>query len=638
MAQVNVELLDQVLTETERQNKYLTRLPKDWDFPLFSGKRAVESQRKSGYKSTAHAAREIIDNAIEAGAKNIWVCLERIGEQGREKGERKNKVVAVAFIDDGPGMIPEMIRFALSWGGGTHFDKPSFIGKFGFGLPNSSINQTRCVEVFSRTSANDPWVSVTLDLDSYSEYDKITIPEPIEAALPTFVVDSLKHRKVQLDHGTIVVWHKPDRLQPSTAEALKERLREDFGVAYRGLLDKCAIFIEETQVQKTDPLFLTPDARYYVPEAEGGAICSLDLNIPVALWRDESIGGLRLEHLDTQENAAQASAQGAHLGSIHVRVARFRPGFNAAKAKDGIYTLLDADSPKRNVISRTQKGISFVRAGREIDVHHRFPLGDSALTRGVGNWPVMNNYANFWGLEIHFTPELDDAFGVGNDKQSVSPIDDFWRVLASNRVDTYIREEQRFQAYEREKAAKERMRAEVENPDATNSAAMALQQAEEILPKLPVNEEARAEAKKTLEKVAEEMQKETRLPPAEVLSAIEEQAKAKRYRIAFDDNPHGAFMVPSFGNGLQVIATLNRAHAFYKHGYSEVLTSGNIRSRQVLDMLLLIIAKEELEAEGQRRALLKDIREHQWSRLLEASLSILDDVEHSDEDEDDGED
>ena len=74
-------------------------------------------------------------------------------------------VTSVAFIDNGAGMLPKMARFALSWGGGTHFEDPDFIGKFGFGLPNASINQTRKVEVYTRTGKNEPIVKAWLNLD-----------------------------------------------------------------------------------------------------------------------------------------------------------------------------------------------------------------------------------------------------------------------------------------------------------------------------------------------------------------------------------------------------------------------------------------------------------------------------------------
>ena len=47
-------------------------------------------------------------------------------------------------------MLPVMARYALSWGAGTHFDELGTIGKFGFGLPNASINQTTRVEVYTK--------------------------------------------------------------------------------------------------------------------------------------------------------------------------------------------------------------------------------------------------------------------------------------------------------------------------------------------------------------------------------------------------------------------------------------------------------------------------------------------------------
>lgn len=146
-----------LLTELQRQDAVLAELDDKYEFPLFNGRRAVESQRKSAYKNTPRAAREIVDNAVEAGAKHVWVAFRRKAESERAKGQWKDAVSAIAFIDDGPGMRPQMARFALTWGGGTRFDNPTGIGRFGFGLPNSSINQTRITELYTRTSADEPW-------------------------------------------------------------------------------------------------------------------------------------------------------------------------------------------------------------------------------------------------------------------------------------------------------------------------------------------------------------------------------------------------------------------------------------------------------------------------------------------------
>src|SRR6516225_612458 len=88
-----------LLTEIERQEAVLAELPEDYEFPLFDGRQAIESQRKSGYKNTPRAAREIIDNAFEAGAKHVWVAFRRISESERGKHERRDAISAIAFID-----------------------------------------------------------------------------------------------------------------------------------------------------------------------------------------------------------------------------------------------------------------------------------------------------------------------------------------------------------------------------------------------------------------------------------------------------------------------------------------------------------------------------------------------------------
>ena len=102
---------DTLLNELERQEKYLAELPPDFTFPLFNTKRALDSQRQNGYRNTAVAAREIVDNALEAKATKVHVIFETTVNSTRPV------VSSVAFIDDGAGMLPSMARFALSWGG-----------------------------------------------------------------------------------------------------------------------------------------------------------------------------------------------------------------------------------------------------------------------------------------------------------------------------------------------------------------------------------------------------------------------------------------------------------------------------------------------------------------------------------------
>src|SRR4051794_40357956 len=100
---LEAEAMDQkLLTEVQRQEAVLADLPENYEFPLFDGRQAVESQRKTPYKNPARAPREIVDNAYESGAKNVWIAFRRPADSERSKGQWKETVSAIAFIDDGP--------------------------------------------------------------------------------------------------------------------------------------------------------------------------------------------------------------------------------------------------------------------------------------------------------------------------------------------------------------------------------------------------------------------------------------------------------------------------------------------------------------------------------------------------------
>src|SRR4051812_46698253 len=226
----NANALD---AEVARQEKYLAQLPGNFDFPLFNSKHAIESQRRSGYRNTSSAAREIVDNAIEAKASQIDVFFD---QAKRGKGKKDGEAVSsVAFLDNGSGMSDKMARYALSWGAGTHFDELGTIGKFGFGLPNASINQTRRVEVYTKRRTDSQITKGWLDINSVQAHGLTTIEEPVAAELPEFVQRYLKDNGLTFEHGAVVVWVMPDRLSYRKATTLKEHLLDDFGVTYRYL-------------------------------------------------------------------------------------------------------------------------------------------------------------------------------------------------------------------------------------------------------------------------------------------------------------------------------------------------------------------------------------------------------------------
>jgi hypothetical protein len=100
---------DHLLTELERQKKYLSHLPKNFQFLIFNARTALESQHESGYKHTAAAGREIIDNDYESGADEVNVVLETYQKPGF-----KEKISTVGYIDNGSGIVPDIARYALT--------------------------------------------------------------------------------------------------------------------------------------------------------------------------------------------------------------------------------------------------------------------------------------------------------------------------------------------------------------------------------------------------------------------------------------------------------------------------------------------------------------------------------------------
>ena len=75
---------------------------------------AVKAMRDSGYKNTAYALAELIDNSVQAHATSVEViCIEEY----RQVNERtRRRVRAIGILDNGEGMTPETLRLALQFG------------------------------------------------------------------------------------------------------------------------------------------------------------------------------------------------------------------------------------------------------------------------------------------------------------------------------------------------------------------------------------------------------------------------------------------------------------------------------------------------------------------------------------------
>ena len=87
---------------------------------------------------------EIIDNSIEAEAKNVELI---VFDELNQKGIRKIKKIVI--LDDGIGMDEAILATSLQFGNGSRLKSRKSLGRFGIGLPNSSVSQCNRVDVYS---------------------------------------------------------------------------------------------------------------------------------------------------------------------------------------------------------------------------------------------------------------------------------------------------------------------------------------------------------------------------------------------------------------------------------------------------------------------------------------------------------
>ncbi len=608
---------DRLLSEIERQKKYLAELPEDFTFPLFNTRRALESQRQNGYRNTAVAARELVDNAFEAGASKVHVIFET-----KQNGSRE-VVSSIAFIDNGAGMLPKMARFALSWGGGTHFEDPDFIGKFGFGLPNASINQTKLVEVYTRTSKKEQITRARLNLEDYNDYRQQSVPEPTAGDVPEFVKRYLKKAGLTFDHGTVVVWVNPDRISYKTSRTLAEHMIDDFGVTYRYLLDDRELKVAGTAVTPVDPLFLDPRGRYYLSAEKGGAVeVEGGKTITAKYFRDEVTGSYHLEKVTDLSQVDLNDENLIAVSTIHIRVARFPYGFAAG----GRYASeFPEESRRRFEIRQSRRGMSFVRAGREIETLDAFPRSARDRANGLGNWPHLQSYAYHWAIEVKFGPEFDEVFGITNDKQRVRPIEDFWRLLAGDGIDALLQRENRWQMDTRSVEEQKRQAAKAKASETQTAAESAVAAVPVITGRrVTVPNRSKQEARENAESEAKKRAAVSDGDLEKIRKDLEEEAKRRPFMVDFADEPNGAFYT-ALWNGSQLKVFINRLHPFYTLCYGELVNLvGGYKAKQALDVLLMTLAKAELEIDEPTAAQqYRYLREQVWSPFLVYALNNL---------------
>lgn len=582
----------------QEQRDYLAKLESEhfgWD--LVVGEAFVRGMRDIGYKSTAFAMAELLDNSIQAGASRVDVVF------GFDDG---SKPTQVAVVDNGHGMEPEMVRASLIWGAGTRAQNTKGFGKYGYGLPSASISQCSRVTVYSKTAASD-WHKAHLDIDEIAEGkwsagNRIEMPGAKQGEPPAFVADFLREKGLWDDftHGTVVVWDKldPKRIDRRRREALRNTLVGDLGTIYRNYLVATPMTVDGENVEPCDPLFLTEGFRGY--DIDGDRAWALPAaKVPVKDKETEEL-----------------------LGTLRIRFSRMPATFFRKPEFKKTNRPSRKDMNLRLPIADANNGIIFLRNGRQIDVV-RPPR---SLTK------INATTDRFWAVEVDFDASLDSYFAITTAKQQVTPDERIWQILVdqANLIQGIAQMRSDYRKEAKELAAeteqqKEKKRASV----AAIEGAKKFNTSEEP----EDTPERQEEAAGNLEREAQQRASESGLKAEVVERELTAEREGVEYEVKTEDMPGAPFFrcVPAGGTR---ILYLNIAHPFYTDLYEGPGSSARLRAG--LEVLLWTLGNAEVDAEpkSDRRRFYSRERVNVWSPTLADGLEELDQVSLVQDDDD----
>ena len=564
----------------DRQKAYVSRLTKsNFKYGLTVGTAFVRGIRDIGYKHTGTALDELVDNSFEAGASNVHIVLNDDGSG------RKGSVTQIAVIDDGSGMIPDMIRVAMLWGGTDRENNRTGIGRFGYGLPSSCVSQGRRFEVYSATEGGKFSVCA-MDLDEvedgkYTNDDgEIIIAAPASVKLPRFVVDYLNEHQSggKLLRGTVVVISKLDKLTWKTLNAFQNNLLEHMGVVYHKLRGQFELFVNGTRVEPIDPLFLTPDYRWYDLDAE----------------RAKALDPLRIDVKDRETRAI--------IGHINVRFSYLPSGFGSI---DKTKSAVGKNANQRFPILKEYNGFIISRMGRIIEIVRHSPLG------------TFVNNDRYFKIEVDFDASLDEEFNVPTSKQRVDVSDRIWDILKEHGLEKAI-EQLRKKFKEETKAKGTAQEVGQTESRASESAMTETAKVGTVVP-LPIAEKRAEMGRRRLEQEAEKRSAETGRSKEDSQREIEAELGGKLYKVAQRSVPGSAFFEVEQIGGTKVL-WLNTSTRFFQEVYSGSDSSPSVRA--ALEVLLFSIGDRKLDGREELQAFYAH-EVPEWSRKLEFALTHL---------------
>ncbi len=360
---------------------------------LIAADTALLSLRSSGHDYCS-AVGEVIDNSLQADANNIR-C--RVFTEKRKVGENKRATEVVSMVavgDDGNGMDRGTLHKSLMLGYSTRYDDRKGMGRFGVGAKMGGISQARRIDIYSRQSADAPWLHTYIDLDEIKNGEMKYIPSPDQAQLPEGCADLVGEK------GTLVLWSKTDRLEETEAgggrraDTVRTDVVQYIARTFRRFLDSGRnIEFDGAKIFPHDPLYLMKSTRFH-QDGKADPVAEIRVNETV--------------YFPVPSDPSRKSP-------VHVTLTLLPKDWRRVLPGDG-----KSDFAKERRIPQNE-GVSILRADREI--FYDYLPGVQMSLEG-------RQKDRFIGKEIRFEPELDECFRVRNVKKGAEPIQGLRDVLS----------------------------------------------------------------------------------------------------------------------------------------------------------------------------------------------------------------
>ncbi len=500
--------------------------------PLFFAQTLVQSLRDIGYNTTTSALCEHVDNAIEAGATTVRVYFRQVGRRGAYETD-------ILVYDNGKGMPPNVLKVATSFGGSMNYGDRKGIGRFGMGMKTAALSISPVMELYSWQEPA-AFYNMTLDTDAVGRdrSNLVQLPEPVfNSVLPEPILEVLTRpmgfpkdaTEQQLlapantdvyeqlgPHGTLVFMPTCDRLTFATDRKLVDHCVKEMARVYRRQIAKgLRIYVNNRVTQAVDPTYAMASARHTSIEGlkvkTSRLVVAKTIQIPL-------------------NDATKDSAP------VHVKV-------YALPIED--WSNLTRKELSSNLHVFDGQVVSIVRNDREVYAGY---LPGVVERHSETNWLRM---------EIDFSGELDEAFGVAANKQGVrlkAYVTDTIESAIGNDISAIREEIRRIQA----KRATERTGSKLTPSEARATEADTFQP-EQL--NTPLSAEDKQQMEANLRGLAVALKRD-----GETDEDAYQRVLSSRFLIAYRDDPYWPFYHVEHKFG-RVILTINTAHPFFAHLY-----------------------------------------------------------------------